>query len=239
MSEGFVNDRKAKQAARSEARRLLSGMDAEARAQASREISRTLSLWWHFRQRTVRVVMVYLPQVFSKPDSAAGDGQAPLIGDEPDLSLFIEELRFGGAVLAAPRMDWDAKTMQAVELSFGRDRKPISQVRRHNIAEPVIGPTHGYAEPRIFQPQDVDAVMVPGVAFDLSGGRVGRGAGFYDRWLASAGMGRDRSGTDCGYQRMAIGVAFDVQVLREVPRDSHDVPMDAVVSESRWIGGSP
>lgn len=64
---------------------------------------------------------------------------------------------------------------------------------------------------------DVDLVLVPGVAFDLSGNRMGRGKGFYDRLLAKA------------KNIYKIGICFDFQLVDYVPTDEFDVLMDKVV----------
>ena len=76
---------------------------------------------------------------------------------------------------------------------------------------------------------DHDAVLVPLTAFDERCHRVGQGGGFYDRALASlrAGSGADRPA--------AIGVAYSFQQVAEVPRDSWDVPLDAVVTDTGII----
>lgn len=62
--------------------------------------------------------------------------------------------------------------------------------------------------------------LVPGVAFDRSGGRLGRGLGIWDRALAV------RRGA------VVFGVAFELQVIEAVPQEQHDQPMDALVTES-------
>ena len=67
-------------------------------------------------------------------------------------------------------------------------------------------------------------IVVPGVAFDARGGRLGYGGGFYDRFLASAGEGAIR-----------IGICFEVQVVDEVPMAGHDLRVDAVVTEQRVL----
>ncbi len=67
-----------------------------------------------------------------------------------------------------------------------------------------------------------DLILVPGMAFDRSGGRLGRGKGYYDRYLAAAS----------GFK---AGVCFDDQVVGEIPREAHDVPMDALVTPSGII----
>lgn len=72
---------------------------------------------------------------------------------------------------------------------------------------------------------EIDAVVVPGVAFDLGGGRLGRGKGFYDRFLG-------------GVRGVPIGVCAEEQVVERVPMESWDVRMDAVVTDRRavWVG---
>ena len=68
----------------------------------------------------------------------------------------------------------------------------------------------------------LDFILVPGVAFDLQGRRLGRGMGFYDRLLTTL------RGTACG-------VAFDEQIVREVPVEPHDVPVNCILTPTRWI----
>lgn len=62
----------------------------------------------------------------------------------------------------------------------------------------------------------IDTVLVPGMAFDVQGHRLGRGKGYYDRLL---------SGLTC----RKIGVCFDFQKVVEVPVDAYDIPVDIVV----------
>lgn len=76
------------------------------------------------------------------------------------------------------------------------------------------------------QPTELDLVMVPGTAFDLRGGRMGQGKGYYDRLLASAR--RDAP---------LVGLAFDCQIFERIPVAEHDVFMDLVLTESRDIPG--
>ena len=84
------------------------------------------------------------------------------------------------------------------------------------------GEQFGIGEPAGKEFVDLDSVeviVVPGVAFDREGHRMGRGRGFYDRLLKA---------TANAYK---IGVAFDFQIVNHVPTEPHDVMMDAVVSE--------
>ncbi len=70
-----------------------------------------------------------------------------------------------------------------------------------------------------------DLVVVPGLAFDAAGWRLGRGHGYYDRFL------RRLAGTS-----LAVGLAFSWQMVPEVPVDAWDVPVDAVVTEEGVVG---
>lgn len=63
---------------------------------------------------------------------------------------------------------------------------------------------------------NIDLVIAPGVAFDLSGGRIGRGKGYYDRLL-----------TDTNIYK--IGVCFDFQLVECVPIDEHDILMNKII----------
>ncbi len=77
---------------------------------------------------------------------------------------------------------------------------------------------------RIQEPQGepyagmIDAAVVPGVAFDNAGHRLGRGKGYYDKFLAT---------NDC----YKIGLCFSFQRLPSIPSEAHDVLMDEVVSD--------
>ena len=65
----------------------------------------------------------------------------------------------------------------------------------------------------------VEMIIVPGVAFDRTGNRMGRGRGFYDRLLKSTP------------RAFKVGVAFNFQMVDRVPTEDFDVPMDAVLTE--------
>lgn len=65
-------------------------------------------------------------------------------------------------------------------------------------------------------------VIVPGVAFDRTGNRLGQGGGDFDRFLAS-------------HRGVKVGIAFDVQIADDLPTEPHDVAMDYLVTESRAV----
>ena len=91
----------------------------------------------------------------------------------------------------------------------------------------MVSGRYGISEPSPDQPLLVpDHVLVPLLAFDRQGGRLGYGAGYYDRTLQAL---RERSGRE---SVRAIGLAFAVQELDEVPVDVHDQPLDWIVTEA-------
>lgn len=70
--------------------------------------------------------------------------------------------------------------------------------------------------------ENIDMVLVPGVAYDRSGNRVGRGKGYYDRLLKDTKASR-------------VGIAYDFQLVDKIETEPHDVGVDIVVTESRVI----
>ncbi len=61
-------------------------------------------------------------------------------------------------------------------------------------------------------------ILVPGIGFDLKGGRLGRGKGFYDRYLEEK-------------ESVRIGIAWTEQLVDKVPLESHDCHMDFIITE--------
>jgi 5-formyltetrahydrofolate cyclo-ligase len=68
-----------------------------------------------------------------------------------------------------------------------------------------------------------DISLTPGLGFTISGKRLGYGAGYYDRWFAAHQVGAK------------IALAFEVQILPEIPTDNSDLPVDLLVTEARVI----
>ncbi len=71
--------------------------------------------------------------------------------------------------------------------------------------------------------KNINLVLVPGIAFDREGYRLGYGFGFYDKFLNKTP------------KAVKIGLAFDFQIVDKVPREEHDVPVDFIVTEERVI----
>lgn len=193
--------RAAKQDARAEARARVAELSRERRVAASASLCRRLLEW----DRLARAGSV---MVFDGDDS------------EPDLSAVVFALAARGVRVAAPRVNWETRTMDAALIRGEADLVPT----RHGLRQP--GP-----DASALDRTELDLVLVPGVAFDASGGRLGRGAGYYDRFL------RDDSapeGVTVGPIR-TCGVAFEAQIADTVPTEDHDLPVDWIVTEDRLI----
>ena len=71
-------------------------------------------------------------------------------------------------------------------------------------------------------PSELELIVVPAVAFDKKGTRLGRGKGFYDRLLSTT-------------KATKIGVGYDFQLVDDLPSEPHDVPMDMVITQKTTI----
>ncbi len=99
----------------------------------------------------------------------------------------------------------------------------MTRRNRYGIAEPVA------ARRALYAARQLDVIVVPVVAFDDDCHRIGFGGGFYDRALAH--RRRDRRLR----RPLIIGVAFDVQRQQSIRTSRWDVPVDCLVTESRFL----
>ena len=77
---------------------------------------------------------------------------------------------------------------------------------------------------RLFPPDILDLVIVPGVAFTQQGYRLGRGGGYYDRFLCKLEE-----------HTYSIALAFEMQIIEKIPLDENDIPVDCIITEDRTI----
>jgi len=149
-----------------------------------------------------------------------GSGSVALYAALPDevstRPLFDELIRLGRRCLF-PRM-LPTGRLAFVRVEHIGDLRPA----RHGIAEPPPGPAESLG--------DADVVIVPGIAFDRAGTRLGRGGGYYDRTF---------SVTDSTSPRL-IGASYADRIVDSLPCDSHDRAMDAIVTERAfsWVRSS-
>lgn len=167
------------------------------------------------RQRSIRVcerIIRYL--------AACGAGQtSPIMAymphkSEVDITCLLQSFWREGQGVLLPRTKANSYEMEAC-LTYGYADLAQGQ---WGIWEP--GPN----APR--WDDNIPCILVPGVAFDAQGARIGYGAGFYDRFLLSLlDQGRKLP--------VLVGIAYDVQIVERIPAMPHDIPMSMIVTESR------
>lgn len=95
------------------------------------------------------------------------------------------------------------------------------KLNRYKIAEPDVHPKHW------LKPQQLNLILMPLVGFDKTGNRLGMGGGYYDRALSFT---QYRKKT---YKPYLIGMAHQLQCLKQIPHQSHDVPMQLIATEQQ------
>ncbi|MFB6344981.1 MAG: 5-formyltetrahydrofolate cyclo-ligase [bacterium] len=147
------------------------------------------------------------------------------INREVDLSHMIDQVP-DTTCFCLPVVDVERKTLTAHKLTKPRDLRRSTEMARP-VGTMETGP-YGILEPSpdenpVVDSIDLDLVLVPGLAFDVNGGRLGYGEGYYDRFLSQL----DETTTK-------IGVCFDEQLVKDpLPVSEHDVPVERVVTETR------
>ena len=142
---------------------------------------------------------------------------APHFPGEIDLSYFIAE-QLSTREVYLPRL-LPNRSMTFVSVGQGwRDELEPS-------AFGVPQPSHEAGSPFSIADARWTAVIVPGLVFDHNGNRLGRGAGYYDRFLGNPALG----------DMIKIGVCWALQMCNHVPVREHDVAMDFVCHERGWL----
>lgn len=129
---------------------------------------------------------------------------------EPDTLEIVRLLKKSGKRVAVPVTD-EKNTTLSLSYIDGTDD--------------LTRGAYGIYEPSVIQTADIcdmDAVLVPALAFDRSGGRMGFGKGYYDRLLA---------GKDC----IKVGLCYDFQLLDKIPTEPHDVAMDYIITDKNIL----
>jgi 5-formyltetrahydrofolate cyclo-ligase len=113
----------------------------------------------------------------------------------------------------APRVAWEQRRMHPVE---------IHSLASSTTEQDGVGIRQPPSDGQVLPVSEIDLIIVPGLGFDESGNRLGRGRGFYDRFLGH----RDFRGIACA-------LAFEEQVLPQVPSEALDVKVDMLVTDVR------
>ena len=133
------------------------------------------------------------------------------IKNEVDTRMVIQNAIGSGKQVGVPvtRKDGDMYFQAIAGLS---DLRPV----HYGLREPVADPQ------KMLLPHTVDLILVPGIAFDRRGYRIGLGGGYYDRFLART-------------EAVRIGLSYDFQIIDRVPAESHDEKMDLIITEDEII----
>ena len=174
---------------RSEMRQLLASMSIQELQEGSDTICKHLASIASIA--TADTLLAYLP-----------------LPDEVDISPLLAKWIVESRTVCVPIVSWEDKTMRPGLLTTMDGDCHIT--RRHGLREP--------SDPHPVAPDTIDVMLVPGLGFDTGGGRLGRGGGYYDRFLATSRA------------PVVIGVGFDCQILESVDREEHDQLMTTVVS---------
>jgi 5-formyltetrahydrofolate cyclo-ligase len=185
-----------KRAMRDAIKRTLAHLSPTHRASAARSILTQLRALPEYQRATTILAYASLPT-------------------ELDLDPFIRAALTDSKSIALPRVEPAGIAMHPVLIANLDDDV---ETGRYAIRSP---------RPRCVpaDPHDLDLVLVPGLAFDENARRLGRGVGFYDRWIGA----HPRADTTI------VGIAYDEQLVDRVPTDAHDRAMDLLVTPTRVI----
>ena len=134
-------------------------------------------------------------------------------GSEIDTMSYIQDFINDGKHIFIPRTDIKTKKMEAVEITSLDGLKE----NKYGILEPDNNKEEFYKN-------NLDLIILPGVAFDHSGRRVGYGGGYYDRYLE-----------DIDKRIIKVALIYDFQLLENVPAEEHDIKADYIITETMNI----
>ena len=179
---------------RTQFRKILLGMSLEERVEKSRKACQNLMRTEQFAD--VVTVMAFL----SLPHEV----------DTSEAILCAWQL---GKTVAAPKISWQQRHMIPVEL------KSLDTGFSTEIGE-LRNPVKGVPIPF----EEIDMVITPGLGFDKSGNRLGRGGSYYDKFFTNKGL-----------RAIKCGLAFAEQVVDHVTVTDHDVPVDMLVTDEQVV----
>ena len=183
----------AKSTFREQIRARLKTLPAEERATASAQVCARLAQGKFFTD--AKSILLFAP-----------------LPDELDIWPLVGDALTANKTVALPRFDSATGRYVACRIT--------------NLASDIVTGKFGIREPAarcaVLPLNRLDLILVPGVAFDLHGRRLGRGKGYYDQLLT------DVRGLTCG-------VGFDEQIVAEIPVEPHDIHLNCILTPTRWI----
>lgn len=142
--------------------------------------------------------------------------------------IIMVYINFGSEVITRDIIDSAFKDNKRVVIPISNPSDKsitVSEITSNYINELEVG-TYGVLEPkkefvRKVEKSIIDIILIPGVAFDLNGWRIGYGAGYYDRFLKTE-----------PFDIPKLAVSFDIQLIDNAYHLSHDVPVDYIITET-------
>lgn len=134
-------------------------------------------------------------------------------GSEIDTHQFINHALKEGKVIGVPKIVSKKEGIVVYRINGFQDLKE----GYYHILEPVEGCKQVLGD-------DIDLILMPGLAFDIRGGRIGYGGGYYDRFLAKLNKKVPK-----------IALAYDFQVLDQVPTEERDIKTDGLITPSSFV----
>lgn len=119
------------------------------------------------------------------------------------------------AVESKVNISWCYPVVEGETLSFYANENQEWTLNQYKIEEPLINDQHKSKKIELSQ---IEGVLLPGLAFDLKGQRLGYGKAYYDKTLKN-------------YSGIKVGVAYSIQITESLPSSELDVPVDVIVTE--------
>jgi len=140
-----------------------------------------------------------------------------------DAKLIMFYVSFRNEVRTEEMIEEAMASGKKIALPVTTPKKDMKPYLVFNLREDLAPGRFGIPEPkerpdRKVNAKDIDMIVVPGVAFDREGGRIGFGQGFYDRFLN-------------GTVSFCVGLAFELQVVETLPLEKYDETLDAIITE--------
>ena len=134
-------------------------------------------------------------------------------GKEVNTELIIQYAFRSGKTIVLPATQSSTRTLRLYRIK--------------NLQTDLVIGQYGIKEPnpetcKEMALRDIDLILIPAIALDQEGNRIGYGLGYYDRLLAS-------------YTGPTVAVVYDFQVLLRVPQELHDIPLHYIITESRFV----
>ncbi|MBA2133599.1 5-formyltetrahydrofolate cyclo-ligase [Capillibacterium thermochitinicola] len=145
----------------------------------------------------------------------------------PDKQVIAAYCSFGHEVATRPLLAGLLAAGHVLVLPVVDRQSRMMEFRRVDSLDALTPGVYGILEPRsgeLCSPEEIELFFIPGLAFDRQGNRLGRGGGYYDRYLSTVRPDAAK-----------IGLAFQLQIAEALPVAPHDIKVDAVLTEQEII----